>query len=37
MNINQGQSRDALELINQAREKVLESFEVNLELEVRVI
>ncbi|MFN2267554.1 MAG: UDP-N-acetylmuramate dehydrogenase, partial [Desulfonatronovibrio sp.] len=37
VNINQGQSRDALELINQAREKVLESFEVNLELEVRVI
>ncbi|RQD65530.1 MAG: UDP-N-acetylmuramate dehydrogenase [Desulfonatronovibrio sp. MSAO_Bac4] len=37
VNISQGQSRDALELISEAREKVQELFGVNLELEVKVI
>lgn len=37
VNIDQGQSTDALELINEAREKVQKLFGVNLELEVKVI
>lgn len=37
VNMHQGQSIDALELINEAREKVQKLFRVDLELEVKVI